>query len=390
MTIAVLILIAVLCAMVALIVVIGRLIRTDDYADEDVIATYSDDRGMAPARIVRAGENFFMVYEDMNGGRYGIGMGTRLDDLDLIYNADNGKVIDIIGKDNYVLWSHLDGAGVTTMVYYINTGETEKVCENQDADKVSGCVGVYGYCAYFEKISRESERVDIVEYNLETGTERIIESVAIVDGVSKPVEAIKVYHNIMNLVEQESAGEIRLTAIDLNTLVKSDVKLGVTGISGGNGKLTVDKVVDIAPNLHRMTYIIHAIEKGKGVIYEVGDKKNLKCAMVDGREVKGSLGSEFGVIYWIEEVGDGGFTDRELHGYNSRARQHIIKINGVSSYVMDENDMYYFHEHKETGELALCRRGVAGNIKTIDMAEAKAEYKERKRNKAKLKSKGKE
>ncbi|MCI7248434.1 MAG: hypothetical protein MR492_02520 [Clostridiales bacterium] len=387
MTFAVLILVAVMCALAVLIAAIVKLFKTDDYLDDDVIATYPSDQGMAPSRMVRAGDTFFMVYEDSSADRFGIGMGTRLDDLQLIYSTESGRVLDIIGKDNYVVWSQLDSDGISVRTYYVNTGELEKICEKQDAGRVSGSVGVCDYCAYFEEADEDGTKVNIVEYNLETGDEKVIESVHVVDGVSRPIEGFKVYHNIMTVIEQDLTSEIRLAAVDLNTLVKSDIRMGVTGISDGRYELTVDKVIDIAPNLHRMTYMIHAIEKGKGVVYEVGDKKTLKCAMVDGREVRGSLGSEFGIVYWIEEVVKGGAVTRELHGYNSTARQHIIKINGVSSYVMDEDDMYYFHEHPETGQLALCRRGVAGNIKTLDMAAAKAEHKERKKQK---KLKGKE
>lgn len=387
MTFAILILVAVMCALVALIFVIFKLLKTDDYHDDDIIATYSRNEGMAPSKMVRCGDTFFMVYEDENSDRYGIGMGTQLDDLQLIYSTERGRVLDIIGKDNYVLWTQLDSTGISTRVYYVNTGELETICEKQDASRISGSVGICNYSAYFEEADDDGTKVNIVEYNLETGDENVIETVHVVDGVDKAVQGFKVYHNIMNIIEQDLISEIKLVAVDLNTLVKSDTRIGVTGVSDGKYELTLDRVVDIAPNLHRMTYMIHAIEKGKGVLYEIGDKKIIKCAMVDGREVKGSLGVEFGIVYWIEEVRKGDAVIRELHGYNSKARQHIIKINGVSSYIMDEDDMFYFHEHPETGELALCRRGVAGNIKTLDMESAKAEHKERKRQK---KLKGKE
>ena len=128
MTFAVLILVAVMCALAVLIAAIVKLFKTDDYLDDDVIATYPSDQGMAPSRMVRAGDTFFMVYEDSSADRFGIGMGTRLDDLQLIYSTESGRVLDIIGKDNYVVWSQLDSDGISVRTYYVNTGELEKIC----------------------------------------------------------------------------------------------------------------------------------------------------------------------------------------------------------------------------------------------------------------------
>ena len=372
--IAILIMIVVL---IVLLIVITKLFRSDDFDEAHIVATYERNAGIRPTRMVKAGSNFCMVYENDEKTSYGIGVGESLDDLELVRDVKGASLVSIAAEGSNIIWSHEEAGRLTTFLCDLEAGEFQILCEKQEAPIVPGYVGIFEGYVYFAKEFADTHRLAVVRHNIETGDELEIESVGFFHGITRPIKEFRIIDDVMNVVEQDSLDEIRLVAVALGTRVKGTTTIGVMGQANSDNYIgCLDDITDVAPNMARMTYMTIGRENDKEALYEISDKKFRKCAFVDnGKAMSMSLGVFEGIVYWIEERNDAGKITPVLHGYNSQANQHIINIIGVSSYTICDHNLYYFYNNEEKNILALCCRPAMGHIKTLNMDEIKAQRK---------------
>ena len=377
MTFGIIAILIMVVVMIVLVIVIVKLFRSDDFDEAHVVATYERNAHVRPTRMVKAGDNFCMVYEDDEHTSYGIGIGENLDNLELVRDVKGARLVSIAAGGSNIIWNHEEDGQLTTFLCDLDAGEFQILCEKQNVDVVPGYVGIYDGYVYFAKEFTDTHRLSVVRHNIETGDELEMESMGFFGGIIRPIREFKIIGDVMNVVEQDSTDEIRLVAVALETRVKGSTTIGIKGRAvSENYAGCVDDITDIAPNMARMTYMTIGSENGKEALYEINDKKFRKCAFVDsGKVMPMSLGVFEGIVYWIEERNDGGKITPVLHGYNSQANQHIINIIGASSYTLCDHNLYYFYSNEAKGILALCCRPAIGHIKTLNMDEIKAQRK---------------
>jgi len=319
---------------------IDKKIGNDDFLYEySKIANVVYDEIDRPALITKGNDSWYIFTNKYNSSHYELSVSKEPEKLDIVYEIDNAKIINIMANDKYAVWSEYSSGKLIYLYYDKEENQPyklESLPYNEKEPQVAN-IGLYKDKIYYEVIDYKNENVSLNVYDISSNEIGTLYELSI-DEIDLRYNALNVEENNL-LVSICYNGVLQIIHFDLDKYMNKDYKPSVISANLYNA---IPYAVSYNNNKYALYYRnisgenISIINKNGKIIDTINTFKDNNYAYLDKIKLKDEK------LYYVNYYNNGKnlkASDFTLTIYDLK-NKHKSEIKNVFDFFIDNKKIY--------------------------------------------------